>query len=56
VNSGRSYPLAAFGFVLICEFKVIVPNRPLVAHLYGPAAFHNGFGAVTEVAHMYPAY
>jgi hypothetical protein len=28
----------------------------LLAHLYGPAAFHNGIGAVTEVAHMYPAY
>ncbi|MDX3810120.1 MAG: hypothetical protein QHC89_27500, partial [Bosea sp. (in: a-proteobacteria)] len=26
-----------------------------MALLYGPAAFHNGFGTVTEVAHMYPA-
>ena len=31
-------------------------ERAFMALLYGPAAFHNGFGAVTEVAHMYPAY
>jgi len=36
----------------ICEMML----RPKLAHMYGQAAFHNGFGAVTEVAHMYPAY
>jgi len=40
----------------ITRGSAISENSGVWLRMYGPAAFHDGFGAVTEVAHMYPAY
>lgn len=40
---------------IFCAVAPASNTLPVLAHMYGPAAFHNGLGG-GESAHMYPAY